>query len=107
MMRETPLVAFALSMALLSVIASGGPKAAAESRRDDARFGQLISLATYTQCMAGNEPERCGPEPARQDPFTGAAYERRTDPHRWCATFERPEERRDIVDGSCVLIGTL
>ena len=104
MKRETPLIAFAAGLALLSVVMTGGPRAAAEARRDQARADDLRALANLSECQ--DHDGLCSETEARgQDPFTGAAYEERQDPRRWCAVMERSDDPAyGVTAEGCVLV---
>lgn len=97
-MREAPILIFSALMVLTSVVVSGGPRVAAEIRRDDQRASDLSSLAMSEKC-----PE-CVAEPSFVDPKTGEAYVRKGDPDRWCAEMERPQDIRPALRDGCVLV---
>lgn len=106
MKREAPLIIFAAGLALLSVALTGGPRAAAEARRDQTRADDLRALVSLAECRERRQGVEvsCG-EARRYDPFTGAAYEERESPRRWCAVMERPKERPYAVTAEgCVLV---
>lgn len=106
-MRETPLLLFALSIALLAIIVSGGPDTAAAIRRDDARIADIQALAFWSDCQ-GRVPAQafaeCRKPDRTADPFTGAAYVRESAPDRWCATLERPQDIRPGTSQGCVQV---
>lgn len=107
MRREAPLIIFAAGLAVLSVALTGGPRAAAEARRDQARADDLRALVSIAECQERREDGgvRCG-DARRYDPFTGTAYEERESPRRWCARMERPQERPYAVTAEgCVIVG--
>ena len=97
-MREAPILIFSALMVLTSVVISGGPRVAAEIRRDDQRASDLSSLAMSEKC-----PE-CVFAPSFGDPQTGRAYVRKTDPDRWCAAMERPQDVRPALRDGCVIV---
>lgn len=107
MRREAPLIIFAAGLAVLSVALTGGPRAAAEARRDQARADDLRALVSIAECLEnrGNGEVNCG-KARRYDPFTGTEYEERQSPRRWCARMERLKEKPYAVTAEgCVIVG--
>lgn len=106
-MRETPLLLFALTIAFLAIVVSGGPDAAADIRRDDARIADIQALAFWSDCENIENPDafrKCRKPDRTEDPFTGAPYVREANPDRWCATLERPQDSRPGTSEGCVLV---
>lgn len=104
MRREAPLIAFGAALAIASVLITGGPEAAAEARRDQARADDLRALVSADECRTQIAKD-CG-DARDYDPLTGRKYEKRESPARWCAVMERPKERPyGVTAEGCVLVG--